>query len=158
MRCLLAAMLLLATGCATGRVEAPRQIYVMRHLQAGTGQDPALTEEGSRQAQKLAGWFGGKPAPRTIYASTLRRARETAAPLAAKLGLTPKLYDPTNTDALVAAVSAETGHVLVVGHSNTVPDIVERLGGVRPEPIQHDRHGDIWIVSGPGKVDRARLE
>ena len=158
MKYLFVGALLLAAGCATVRPEAPRQIYVMRHLQAGAGQDPALTEEGSRQAQKLAGWFAAKAAPRAIYVSTLRRARDSAAPLAAKLGLGLKPYDPANTDALVAAVNAESGSVLVVGHSNTVPDIVERLGGVRPEPIQHDQHGDIWIVSGPGKVDRARLE
>lgn len=158
-RFLVAAALLLTAGCATPREEAaPRQVYVMRHLQAQTGQDPALTEEGTRKAKLLPGWFAGKAAPRAIYTSTLRRARETAAPLAQKLGLTPKLYDPADTDALIALVAAEPGSVLIVGHSNTVPDIVERLGGVRPEPIQHDQHGDIWIVSGPGKVERSKLE
>jgi phosphohistidine phosphatase SixA len=159
LRFLVSALALLALGCATARDEAaPRQIYVMRHLQAGTGQDPALTEEGGRQAQLLAGWFERRAPPRAIYASTLRRGRETAAPLAAKLGIEPKLYDPSNTDALIAAVAGEAGSVLIVGHSNTVPGIVERLGRVRPGPIEHHRHGDIWIVSGPGRVEQARLD
>ena len=158
-RHLLAGMLLLAAGCVAVREEAqPTQVYVMRHLQAGSGQDPGLSEDGARQARLLAGWFSGRAAPRAIYTSGFRRARETAAPLAARFGLTPKLYDPANTEALVASIAAEAGSVLVVGHSNTVPDIVERLGGARPQPIQHDQHGDIWIVSGPGNVERATLE
>jgi phosphohistidine phosphatase SixA len=158
-RHVLAGMVLLAAGCATARDEAPaKQVYVMRHLQAGSGQDPGLSEDGARQARLLAEWFSGKAAPSAIYTSSFRRARETAAPLAARLGVTPKLYDPASTDALVASVAGEAGSVLVVGHSNTVPDIVERLGGARPQPIQHDQHGDIWIVSGAGNVERAKLE
>jgi hypothetical protein len=43
----------------------------------------------------------------------------------------------------------------VVGHSNTVPDIVEQLGGARPEPIAHDRHGDIWRITRPAARPRS---
>ena len=137
------------TACATPNpVKDLRQVFVMRHLQAEAGVDPGLTAAGAEQARSLATWFGKRDGLRAIYVSRYRRAQETAAPLAAKLGVQPTVYDPANSDALVQAVKANRGNVLVVGHSNTVPDIVERLGGVRPAPIEHDQFGDIWRVTG----------
>ena len=56
---------------------------------------------------------------------------------------------------LIASVSAETGTVLIVGHSNTVPDIVEKLGGQRPDDLSHEDFGDIWHIAGPEKIDHA---
>jgi 2,3-bisphosphoglycerate-dependent phosphoglycerate mutase len=55
--------------------------------------DPGLSPLGKRQADALAGWLATEPIA-AIYASPLRRAQETAAPLAAKLGL-PVALDPT---------------------------------------------------------------
>lgn len=122
--------------------------YVMRHLHTPQGvNDPELTAEGQRNAAMLPGFFQGDP-PSAIYVSNTRRSQQTAAPLAQALGITPKIYDPANTPALLQRVTAETGTVLIVGHSNTVPDIVQQLGGTRPDPIVHDQFGDIWHVSG----------
>ena len=143
-----AAALLGAAGCAKVEADAPPEVYVMRHLAAGTGTDPGLTEDGAADAERLSGWFARRKPPRTIFVSTYRRSRETAAPLAARLKVVPKVYDPSDSAALAASVLAEKGPVLVVGHSNTVPEIVERLGGARPGPIAHHQHGDIWRVSG----------
>ena len=145
---------LMLSGCAT-LDEAPAQqssaYYVMRHLQkAEGGSDPSLSAEGAANAQRLASWFEGKAKPAAIYVSTTRRARETAAPLAAKLGLTPKEYNPADTAALVARVRAEPGSVLVVGHSNTVPDIVAGLGGTRPAPLADSDYGAVWVVVKAG--------
>jgi len=41
---------------------------------------------------------------------------------------------------------------LIVGHSNTVPDIVEKLGGQRPDDLSHEDFGDIWHIAGPEKI------
>ena len=151
--------LLAAAGCASlGGGNRSPDVYVMRHLQAETGQDPGLTAEGQRQAGLLANWFQGRKPPRAIYVSTFRRSRDTAAPLAAKLAIEPKVYDPSNSEALAASVLGERGPVLVVGHSNTVPEIVERLGGARPAPIAHHEYGDIWLVSGrPRTAQKLKL-
>lgn len=148
-RILPAALLLLLTGCYVApQVKAGPSYYVMRHLHTPQGvQDPSLTPEGRQQAELLPEWFAGDP-PAAIYVSNTRRAQETAAPLARAFGITPKVYDPANTPVLVQQVVAERGAVLVVGHSNTVPDIVQQLGGARPDPITHDQFGDIWHVAG----------
>lgn len=144
-----ALLLLTLAACFTVAPQVPvgPAYYVMRHLQTPPGvKDPDLTVEGKAQAEQLVGWFAGDP-PTAIYASSLKRAQQTAAPLAKALGLTPKIYDPANTPALVQMVKAEGGTVLVIGHSNTVPDIVEQLGGTRPGPIADDQFGDIWHVT-----------
>ena len=92
--------------------------------------------------------------PDVIYVSSTKRAQQTAAPLASRLKLAPKIYDPRDTPGLIAAVSAETGTVLIVGHSNTVPDIIERLGGTRPPDLTHEDFGDIWHVFGPERTTK----
>ena len=159
---LLAAFMLVAVGaCATASAadEPVRpNYYVMRHLQKAAGDDPGLTEEGQRNAARLADLLADDP-PSSIYVSSSRRARETAAVLASRLNLTPRSYDPRDTPALVAAVTAETGTVLIVGHSNTVPEIVERLGGTRPADLSESDFGDVWRVFGPDRrVERLRVD
>jgi len=154
-----AALLLAILAACAGLAPEPGgpAYYAMRHLQKAEGPDPALSAAGRANAERLAGWFGGD-APGAIYVSTTRRARETAAPLAARLGLTAKEYDPSDTPALVARVRAEAGRVLIVGHSNTVPEIVERLGGARPGELGEADYGDVWVVWPDGRTERRRID
>jgi phosphohistidine phosphatase SixA len=152
------AFALVGSASAPRTVAAPA-IYVMRHLQTPAGtSDPDLTAGGRAGAQSLAVMLARNP-PRAIYVSNTRRARQTAAPLAAAVGVTPKVYDPADTAGLVAAVLAEKGDVLIVGHSNTVPEIVERLGGERPADLGHEDFGDVWRIAGSPRVTtRLRIE
>ena len=141
-------------SCATTAPPPPAQpnIYVMRHLHTPKGAtDPDLTAEGFRYAAAVSLWFRRDP-PNVIYVSSTKRAQQTAAPLAQRLQLTPKIYDPRDTPGLLASVIKEPGTVLVVGHSNTVPDIVAGLGGTRPGPLVHEDFGDIWHVAGPDRT------
>ena len=152
------AMALVLGSCASVPTAAQPDIYVMRHLNTLAGvSDPDLTAEGQRNAVLLVNWFK-RDKPEVIYVSSTSRAQQTAAPLAQELRITPKIYNPADTPALVAAVSAETQTVLVVGHSNTVPDIIERLGGQRPAPLVHEDFGDIWKIDGRTRVtERSRI-
>ena len=150
----LAVALLVAFASAVGHAATPAQpnIYVMRHLHTPAGvSDPDLTDEGKKYAAAVSHSFQRDP-PDVIYVSSTKRAQQTAAPLAERLKLTPKIYDPRDTPGLIASVSAETGTVLIVGHSNTVPDIVEKLGGQRPDDLSHEDFGDIWHIAGPEKI------
>jgi phosphohistidine phosphatase SixA len=159
MRRLLLALLLLAlAGCATLGSRPSPNIYVMRHLHTPAGVPNAqLTAEGRAAAERLAAWLKRDP-PRTILVSDTDRARATAAPTAARFGAAILVYDPKDTPALVAQILAANGTVLVVGHSNTVPDIVAGLGGARPAPLVHEDFGDIWHIRGPKRATvRTRL-
>ncbi|HMG47672.1 MAG TPA: phosphoglycerate mutase family protein [Allosphingosinicella sp.] len=155
---LLVFALVALAACATTAAPAPPVTYVVRHLNTPAGErDPDLLPEGQRAAQALAAWFG-RERVRAIYVSDFRRTRQTAAPLAARLGLTPIVYDPADTPALIARVRAGPGPALIVGHSNTVPDIIAALGGTRPAPLVHADFGDIWRVAPDGTTTRMRIE
>ncbi len=149
MRSIWIALLVALGGCATVGSSTPQpNIYVMRHLHTPAGvTNPDLTDAGQRTAILVDRWFRRDP-PAVIYVSSTRRAQQTAAPLAMRLKLTPKIYNPADTPGLLAAVIQEKGTVLVVGHSNTVPEIVAGLGGTRPAPLIHENFGDIWRVAG----------
>lgn len=73
------------------------QLVLVRHalperVDPGNGiADPALTEQGRRQAARLVEAVGADV--EGLYCSPLRRARDTAAPLAAALGCTPEIVD-----------------------------------------------------------------
>ena len=150
------ALMTMALGAAAPATTIP--IYhVMRHLDtpADGGRDPDLTAGGTARAQALATWFRGKPLT-AIFVSDFKRTRQTVAPLAAERGLTVELYNPADTPGLIARLKTHAGAVLVVGHSNTVPDIVQQLGGTRPADLTHDDFGDIWSISD-GQTAHDRL-
>ena len=145
----MAAVMMTVGACAgIQNAPSPPDVYIMRHLHTPAGvSDPDLPDEGARAAQSLVGWFK-RDKPTVIYVSTTKRAEQTAGPLARSARLTPKHYNPADTPALITAVARETGTVLIVGHSNTVPDIIEGLGGRRPAPLVHEDFGDIWRIDG----------
>jgi len=157
-RLAIAAAALILAGCAyIAPIQPASTFYVMRHLNTPEGQrDPDLTPEGRRNADLLANWFMQAP-PTTIFVSNTKRAQQTAAPLAARLGITPIVYDPSDTRTLMTEVMKEPPPVLIVGHSNTVPDIVAALGGVRPDPLVHEDFADIWAISN-GRTTRYTIE
>lgn len=135
--------------------EAP--IYVTRHYDTPAGEaDPDLTPQGKARADQLAAWFYGRTL-KAIYVSDFKRSRQTAAPLAAAVGVTPETYDPKDTPAIVARAKAAGGPVLIVGHSNTVPDLVEQLGGKRPGDLQHEDFGDLWTIE-KGTGEQTKIE
>ena len=137
---------------ASVKVSAP--VFVIRHLQKGEGSDPSLTAEGQANAQRLAAMLKDKGI-KAIFATPTRRAMETGQPLAKALGLTVTPYDPANVAALAAAVKAAAGPVLIVGHSNTVPELVALFGGARPAPIDDDQYGTLFEVAPDGTVTSA---
>lgn len=135
---------------------APRQVYVVRHLQKAAGDDPPLTADGAANAQKLADMLEGKRIA-AIFATRTRRAMETAQPLASRLGLAVTPYEPRDFASLAAAVANAPGPVLIVGHSNTVPDIVDRLGAPPQPPMDESDYGTLFVIAGDGSVTRLEL-
>ncbi|MEG3179714.1 SixA phosphatase family protein [Sphingomonas sp. LT1P40] len=149
-------LVLLACLIAAPALVKDPPIYVVRHFDTPAGErDPNLLPAGKTRAEKLAKWFRGKKL-KAIYVSDYKRTRQTAAPLAAAKGVTVETYDPKGSPAIVARAKAAKIPVLIVGHSNTVPDIVEQLGGTRPADLRHEDFGDVWTVRG-GKSKRAKI-
>jgi len=144
MRTILFALVLAMLGVGQA-ADAASPVYIMRHLQKADGADPPLSGAGAAGAQTLASVLGGGGIT-AIFATPTQRAMETAEPLAKRLGLTVTPYDPAAPDQLVEAVNAIHGAVLVVGHSNTVPDLVTRFGGAAAPAIGDEDYGTVFIV------------
>lgn len=130
-------------------------IYLVRHAEKlADQQDPGLTDAGKVRAEALADRLEDAGLT-VIYSSDYTRTRDTASPIAARLGLDVQLYDPRDLPALATQLKAMDGHILVVGHSNTTPQMTDLLGGDYISPINEAGEYDrLYVVTlaGDGTV------
>ena len=135
-------------------------IYLVRHAEKETdgSKDPALTATGSKRATDLAVLLKSANIER-ILSSDFVRTRETAAPTAHMVGVEIDIYDPKQLDALAKQLLMLRDNTLVVGHSNTTPDLVDLMGGEGGPPIVEEWEYDrVYMVqTEAGRVTRTIL-
>ncbi|HYN85032.1 MAG TPA: phosphoglycerate mutase family protein [Pyrinomonadaceae bacterium] len=152
--------LLFACACAQD-ARAHTVVIIVRHAEkaAAPADDPPLSEAGRARAEKLAD-IGVGAGVEAVFTSQATRARDTAAPLAARLGLTPQVRAVTGqtVDAHVKSVAKEIldSHegktVLVVGHSNTAPRIAAILSKQNiPDLVDATEFDALFVVIIPKK-------
>lgn len=110
--------------------------------------DPELSSVGHERAQTLAAMLRNAGITR-IFSTPFARTQQTAAPLATLLGLEVELYDPRQpetVDALLHDIGSQGGRYLIVGHSNTTPALVERLGGESHGAISEDEYDRLYVI------------
>ena len=136
----------------------PSAIYLVRHGEkASEHGDPDLTTQGRARAEHV-GVLLQRAGVGHIFSTPTNRTRQTAAPLAQRTGVTVQLYDPRNPKALVEKVRALNGAVLVVGHSNTLPELVRLFGGTQDLVIGDDEYDRLYQLTGaPGAVRTVAL-
>ena len=136
-------------------------IFVVRHAekaQGGNEKDPDLSETGRARAESIARVL--KDAGITaIYATELKRTQQTAEPLARAMQLEVTVVPAKETATLISKVKATDGDALVVGHSNTVPQILQALGSTTAVTIGDEEYDNLFVlVAGtPTKVIRLHL-
>lgn len=134
-------------------------VYLARHAETvgGDGDDRFLGDAGRARAEALADMLEDAGIQR-VFSTDYRRTRETAAPIADRLGLEVEPYDPRDLPGFAEELLSLGQVVLVVGHSNTTPELVEHLGGVPgapiDEPTEHDRLYRVELPSGETVVTR----
>lgn len=129
LRRLLPASLALALLAPCAAFAEPSAIYLVRHAEkASDAKDPDLAPDGQVRAQNIATMLQ-KTGISHVYSTPYIRTRQTAQPLAQRIGIAVQTYDPAAPKALVDKVKTLSGAVLVVGHSNTLPDLVRLFGG-----------------------------
>ena len=119
-------------------------IYVVRHAEKEDDHvDPGLTRDGYRRADGLAQLLK-HAGIEAIYSTFYRRNVGTALPLARELATPIEFYQANEFAPLVDTLFREGRNALVVGHSNTVADIVNALGG-SAQPLDEDTdYGDVF--------------
>lgn len=142
-------------------------VVLARHAEKDLSsiQDPPLSAEGEQRAERLAQMFGrGKGVGRidAIYVSDARRTQQTAAPLAERLGKQAVIVPAADTKGLAARVMHDHkgDSVLIVGHSNTVPELIHDLGDITVPPIADDEYDTLYVLSIPsfGHASLLRME
>ena len=138
-------------------------IILVRHAEKTTTpkEDPILTDAGQVRSENLAKLLRSADV-KAIYTTHFQRTRLTAEPLAKQLSMTPTVFDANDSTVFSKAIREKNAGqtVLVVGHSNTVPEIIHGLGGPAMEEIDETEFDNLFIVTMPkeGKSSILKLK
>lgn len=152
----------------------PQTVFLIRHAERENEprQDPPLKLEGVARSQELARLLAAAGI-KTIITSQFTRTRQTAEPLASKLGLSATAIslklNPSNPRQIAEESTREVVHkileragenALVVGHSNSISDVIKMLGGNVVPSIDEQKYNDLFVVTvyAKGKAKVAHLK
>ena len=126
-------------------------ILIVRHAEKNiepNNPNPSLSADGIARSQTLLHVLGESNI-KAIYTSQFFRTQQTAQPLAERLGLTATQVDAKEARSLVNQVlSNHRGEVvLIVGHTNSIPQIIEALGGGSIPEIPETQYDNLFVVT-----------
>ena len=130
--------------------------YIVRHAEkeaasSNMTSDVPLSAAGKERAEALKQELQHKHI-RRIYSTNYIRTRETAQPLSSATGVAIETYDPRDTTFTGRLKDLKKGNTLIVGHSNTVDDLVNRLTGKQLlQDLPDTQYGDLFVVTKKGK-------
>jgi broad specificity phosphatase PhoE len=133
MSCLLLAAVLFCS------VTFAQTIVLVRHAEKlSEAPDALLSDVGKQRAEKLAHTLGDAGIT-AIFTTEAERTRQTAAPIAKLLHLQPTVIPAKDVEGLVGKLAAqpENAVVLVVGHSSTLSDVMNKLLGAESSSCRH---------------------
>ena len=132
-----------------------KTIVLIRHGEkdatAADQNDPPLSAAGKERAERAAKRIG-KFRPGAIYSTNFLRTRQTVEPLARKRNKTIETYEPAKAKDLIAAILAsKTKRFVIVGHSNTVDDLVNALMNQKlMSDLPDSEYGYLYVVTKKG--------
>jgi phosphohistidine phosphatase SixA len=147
---------LMLTSCAT------TQFYVVRHAEKEAATENAMSTDvplsaaGAQRAVALKDALKDKKIS-AIYSTPTHRTTGTARPLSNETGVAIQIYNPSDARFLPQLRKHKGTPVLVVGHSNTVDDIVNGLAGKQLlQDLPDNQYGDLFLLKIRG--NKAELE
>jgi broad specificity phosphatase PhoE len=135
---------------ATAALAESPVIFLVRHAEraATSGQVPSdtgLSPVGRARAESLAQTLKDAQIS-AIYTSEFKRTKETAEPLAQSLGIRPEVIQADDLRSLLPKLKGARGNVLVVGHSNTLPQIINALGISPRVTVAESDYDNLFLV------------
>lgn len=132
---------------------AHKAIFVLRHAEkvSATDADSAISVSGEDRALALARLLRNAGVTQ-VFVSDKKRTAQTAEPLLQASGLTPVVVAAADVKALIEKLKAVPPEavVVVVGHSDTVPEILKGLGSTTRVVIKDDQFGRLFVVDAQG--------
>jgi len=139
---------------------AQRAVIVVRHADKVSDSDERLSEAGRARATRLAAVLKDLGVT-AIYSTDTERAKDTVQPLADATKLPVRVYDlpksargkGVDAKPFVSRIRQEqTGGIpVVVGHSNTLPAIIQAFGTGIEVTVGPSDYDDLFIVIPTGK-------
>ncbi len=151
-RCLvlLTLVALVAPAINAAQDAGPTTVFLVRHAEkaAQPVDDPPLTAAGRERTEVLVRTLA-EAGVTAIYSSEYQRTRRTVEPLAMALGLEVVELPGADFEGLARRIKSRNagGVVVVAGHSNTVPEIIEALGAGHVAPIDDNEHDNLYVVT-----------
>ncbi|WP_026708143.1 phosphoglycerate mutase family protein [Flavobacterium frigidarium] len=158
--------LLLASITVFGQSNKEIRIVLVRHAEKMTNdpkeKDPELTEKGLQRAEDLAKELADTGVD-AVYSTDYKRTRNTAQPTATLNKIQVQIYDANKLKEFAKKVLEENVDktVLIVGHSNTILETMEALGGTRPIEAIEDHEYDnafLMLVKADGSINVGMLK
>ena len=142
----LALILSISLLLVTGTNAAPF-VFIVRHAEKAStsDKDPDLSLQGQKHADSLAHILKDSQIT-SVFVTEFKRTQETAAPTAKAAHVSSTMIPASDVGALVEELRALNGNVLVVGHGNTIPDLLKALGIATPVSIPEDDYSEIFVV------------
>ena len=144
--------------------EKSTSLILIRHAEKilASGNDPQLSTKGWQRANELVHIFDAVDID-AVYASPYRRAIDTARPLATAKQLEILHYDPNElvsfAQELLKIHQGET--VVIVGHSNTTPQLTNTLAGTEYSDLEETEYDWLYFVEmstfGTTKVKKLKV-
>lgn len=148
------AALSLCAACASPSAT----VYLVRHAEKapdpGDG-NPELSEAGHARAKALARTLSDVPI-QAVITTELVRTQQTAAPTAKAHQLTAEVIPSADIAALAERLKSTPAgqRVLVVGHSHTIPELMQRLGH-NDVKVDSGDYDDVWVLTVGGSGVRS---
>ena len=153
--------LFLASITVFGQSNSELRIVLVRKEKKMTDKpkerDPELTEKGIQRAEVLAKELEDTGVD-VAYSTDYKRTRNTAQPTATLNKIAVQIYDASKLKEFAAKVIKEDQNktILIVGHSNTVLETMEALGGTRPVEAIADQEYDnafMMLIKADGTIN-----
>jgi len=126
-------------------------IYLVRHAEKQKdAENPGLTRCGQKRAKQLANLLSQVNISQ-VYSTSYQRTRQTATPLAKANKLAIQDYNPKYLAQLAIQLQKRKQNTLVVGHSNTTPQLAELLVKEKIPPLSEDDYQQLYQIQVIGK-------
>ncbi len=131
--------------------------YIVRHAEKATAEanmssDVPLTDKGKERAEALKDILKDEKIA-YIFSTNTIRTKSTAQPTANYFNLPTETYNPRPDSAFISLLKSKKKNTLIVGHSNTVDDIVNKLCGETKiaGDLPETEYDNLFVVKKKGK-------
>ena len=143
----------LATIASASIAHAQQAVILVRHAELqgaamAPAKDLALSEAGEARASRLADILRGTGVD-AVYVTDFARTAKTAEPLAKAINREPTVLPKGNARELVERLRKDHRDetVLMVGHTDTLPELLKALGHPAEVKIDAQDYGNLFVVT-----------